>query len=272
MIKKMLAKIIFNFFQTFIKLLAVRSKKDAILMNKIINVANFHIGRGFSGPDTLEIEVKSLLSFFNKDDQLIVIDGGAHHGNYTNLFKKNFPNATIHCFEPSNTNFEILESKFRSDSSINVYNFGISNMNSIGELFYEKDGSSMSSLYKRKLDHFDLNFDKSQQVKLVDLESFSKKNFKNLNIDLLKIDIEGNELLALEGCGELIKNIKVVQFEFGGCNIDSKTYFQDFWYYFKENNFSIHRLTPHRLLEINDYSEIEEYFKTTIFYAKNNSF
>ena len=35
------------------------------------------------------------------------------------------------------------------------------------------------------------------------------------SIDLCKIDIEGNEMNALIGAGDLIENIKLIQFEFG---------------------------------------------------------
>ena len=49
-------------------------------------------------------------------------------------------------------------------------------------------------------------------------------------IDLLKLDVEGNELLALKGLSDSIEYIKIIQFEFGGSNIDSRTYFQDFYY------------------------------------------
>lgn len=53
--------------------------------------------------------------------------------------------------------------------------------------------------------------------------------------------------------------IKVIQFEFGGANIDSRTYFKDFWKFFYYNNFSLFRITPLGLLRINNYSESDEY-------------
>lgn len=35
-----------------------------------------------------------------------------------------------------------------------------------------------------------------------------------------------------------------VTFEFGGCNIDTRTYFQDYWYFFKTFGFRVFRITP----------------------------
>lgn len=49
-------------------------------------------------------------------------------------------------------------------------------------------------------------------------------------IDSLKLVIEGHELAALQGCSTLLTKGKInyIQFEFDGCNIDSRTYFHDF--------------------------------------------
>ena len=53
-----------------------------------------------------------------------------------------------------------------------------------------------------------------------------KKN-KFSKIDLLKLDVEGHELYLLSA-KKFISKISVIQFEFGGCNIDTRTYFRDF--------------------------------------------
>jgi len=85
------------------------------------------------------------------------------------------------------------------------------------------------------------------------------------------MDVEGSELKILEGMGIFIKKIKLIQFEFGGCNIDSRTFFQDFWYYFKKNNFDLFRITPTGPKKIKEYSESDEFFRTTNYIALNNN-
>ena len=62
---------------------------------------------------------------------------------------------------------------------------------------------------------------------------FIKKKLRNQEIDIMKLDVEGHELDVLEGSRKTINSIKLIQFEFGGCNIDSKTFFQDFYYFLK---------------------------------------
>ena len=76
---------------------------------------------------------------------------------------------------------------------------------------------------------------------------------------------------VLNGFGDLIFNTRLIQFEFGGCNIDTKTYFQDFWYYFLDKNFLIYRITPRGPKLLNFYNEIDEFFLTTNYVAINKT-
>jgi len=67
--------------------------------------------------------------------------------------------------------------------------------------------------------------------------------------------------------GGALKEIQIIQFEFGGCNIDTKTFFQDFWYFFKENGFAIYRISPKGPLLLDKYREADETFRTTNYVA-----
>ena len=87
----------------------------------------------------------------------------------------------------------------------------------------------------------------------------------------MKIDIEGMEYSALLGLGGSISYIKVIQFEFGGTCIDTRIFFQDFWYFLTKNKFKIFRITPFGLYEINSYRESDEFFSFTNFLAVNQN-
>ena len=85
-------------------------------------------------------------------------------------------------------------------------------------------------------------------------------------IHFLKLDIEGNEYNALLGAEKMLKAKKIdfIQFEFGGCNIDSRTYFQDFWYLLKDD-YNFYRILKNGLHPIKNYSESLEIFITINF-------
>ena len=82
-----------------------------------------------------------------------------------------------------------------------------------------------------------IEFDYSEQVNVTTLDAWTDKN--KMNPDFIKMDVEGHEYEVLSGGMKVLESVKVIQFEFGGCNIDTRTYFQDFWYFFKEKRFEI---------------------------------
>ena len=137
------------------------------------------------------------------------------------------------------------------------------------------EGSGLASLSKRRLDHFNISMDVVETVNTIRFDEFL--SFDDVPeipeiIDYVKMDVEGHELSVLKGFGSFIDKVKLVQFEFGGCNIDTRTYFQDFWYFFKEKNFSLYVITPYEgPQKINEYKESSEFFTTTNYIALNNN-
>ena len=76
---------------------------------------------------------------------------------------------------------------------------------------------------------------------MVSLQEYLKKNQEIEIIDLIKIDIEGNEYEAIKGLGSSIKMVRVIQFEFGSLLLTQKFLFQ-FWTLLTENGFEIFRM------------------------------
>ena len=224
-------------------------------------------GKGW-GSETVKEEVDICLLLLRKKPT-IFIDVGANKGEYTKYIKSKLKNIQCHLFEPSETNFLFLKKIFFNFDDVNINNLGLSDSNSIADLYFNKAGSGLASLTKRKLDHFNIKFDKSEKVNLVRFDNYWLD--ENLIIDFVKIDVEGHELDVLKGFGKFINRTKLIQFEFGGCNIDTKTFFQDFWYFFTEKGFLLYRINPRGYSIIPIYSEEEEFFQTTNFIAVNKS-
>jgi FkbM family methyltransferase len=200
-----------------------------------------------------------------------IFDVGANQGQFLNLVRNHIAtdDFKIHCFEPGRGTYRILLENAGNDERVILNNIGIGKERGEATLFYDSVGSGLASLTKRNLNHFNMDLNESETVEIDTIDNYCSQNMID-RIQLLKIDIEGHELDALLGADRMISSqaIDIVTFEFGGCNIDTRTYFQDFWYYFKDFNFSIFRITPAGYLHpINDYKEIYEQFRTTNFIA-----
>ena len=152
-----------------------------------------------------------------------------------------------------------------------MLNIAISNKNEESTFYSYGKGSMQGSLIDQDFSYLNLKNDIKQSVKVKRIDTLFEK-FNLDAIDLCKIDVEGNEIKTLLGAGEKIRKIKIIQIEFSRASIDSKTFFKDFYKFFKDNNFKIYRITPSKLQKITNYDESLEYFRVSNFVAVNNDF
>ena len=175
------------------------------------------------------------------------------------------PQATIFAFEPSSVARRSLENRFMGDSSVTIVPFALGSKNSKETLWSDTPGSALASLTKRRLEHFGTDFSQTESVEVITLDSWAGST--KVVPSLIKIDVEGHELDVLKGGFRTLALAQVIQFEFGGCNIDTRTFFQDFWYLLTEAGFQVHRVSENGPIRISQYSELDECFRTTNYLA-----
>lgn len=222
-------------------------------------------GFGF-GSNSIGMElrmVKKLLGYAPN----AVVDIGANKGLYTQAVLRMNPQCKLVLFEPSSTNVKILNELFATASEVRLISKAVSDKSGRLDLFADEPGSGLGSLVERDLKSFGLEHKSLEKVEVTTL----KQSLPPIIFDLWKLDIEGNEFKALIGSSDLIRKVRVVQFEFGGANIDSRTYFRDFFELFTSNGFEIYRISPLGLTKISSYSERMERFITTNYLAKNKN-
>lgn len=227
-------------------------------------------GKGI-GSSSIAIEVGSAISLLKslRIDNPTVFDVGANIGLYTEVFLKLMPKALIFAFEPSTGAQKAFENRFNNHANVHLIPIALGNKNQTLNLYSDENGSGLASLTKRRVEHFGIKFSYVERVKCQRLEDWSMEH--DTYPDFIKIDVEGHELDVLNGADSLLSKVSVIQFEFGGCNIDTRTFFQDFWYCFISNGFLLYRVTLSGLIAIQSYSEEDEYFLTTNYLAVNKS-
>jgi hypothetical protein len=101
-----------------------------------------------------------------------------------------------------------------------------------------------------------------EKIKLLTIDGYcERKGIKQ--IDLLKVDVEGHELAVFKGMTQMLKQdaIKIIQFEYGGCNLDARVYLADIWSFLEAYGFKFYKLYPEGAHRIIKYSQQLETFK-----------
>jgi FkbM family methyltransferase len=137
-----------------------------------------------------------------------ILDIGANCGYYSMHFALKYPLGKVYAFEPVPYTYELLEKNIFLNNFKNIltFNFGFSNKKQKEVVYFYEKGGGNSSLQ---------NLSDREDVKKVicnfeTLDSFFKERIET--IDFIKCDVEGAELLVIEGGIELIKKEKPILF------------------------------------------------------------
>lgn len=200
------------------------------------------------------------------DTDAVIFDVGANVGVYTAAALNRFPAATIYSIEPSPTAFRTLQDlAARYPGRCRPFNLGLSDRFGDATLHTDKPGSTLASLHDRQIREFQ-DSGLGETVSLTTLDGFCADNGLD-RIHFLKIDVEGHEIAVLDGARGLLdrRSIDFIQFEFGGCNLDSRTFLRDFWG--RLDGFAMCKIVKDGLYRLSSYSEFDEIFAYQNFLA-----
>lgn len=137
-----------------------------------------------------------------------VIDGGAYIGDTALLFYLLFKESRIYAFEPMERNFEVMQKlieKYRTTDRIQPLCAGLSDKSGSAALSARQDtvldaGASIGN------DIQDGASRKASVIRLTAIDELAKK--ESLQVGLIKLDVEGWEMAAVEGARETIMTQK----------------------------------------------------------------
>ncbi|MBI4525309.1 MAG: FkbM family methyltransferase [Deltaproteobacteria bacterium] len=196
-------------------------------------------------------------------DCKVVFDVGANVGEWARLVLELNPKVRLHCFEPSRATFDKLLSQ-RFPANVLCNDFGLSSTKRQEKLFVFSEGSGMNSLYRRQglEDRGITPQDREEVITLRTLDDYcSEQDIQR--IDYLKLDVEGHELEILRGGQRLLSDgrIGLIQFEYGGCNIDSRVFLKDLFDFTKDFRYEFYKILPQELQRVAAYSQQFENFQ-----------
>ena len=127
------------------------------------------------------------------------------------------------------------------------------------------DGAGINSLYKRQGLEDGWGLAEQQQaetVRLDTLDDYCQRAGVQV-IDLVKVDMEGHELEVFKGAAGMLAQgkIKRIQFEYGGCNIDSRVLLKDLFEFLLPYGYAFYKVFPRELRRVPRYDQRLENFQ-----------
>lgn len=144
-----------------------------------------------------EIFTSEIYKFKAQNQHPYIIDCGANIGLSVIYFKRLYPQASVIAFEPDPVIFNTL--------SYNINSFGLRHVTLINKALWSKiaswpffsEGSDGGRIARR-----------GDSGNIVHVKTEKLNKYLTKPVDFLKIDIEGAETKVLEGCQNLLLNVK----------------------------------------------------------------
>lgn len=144
-----------------------------------------------------------------KENQLpLIFDIGANIGQTAEEYLSLFENPQIYCFEPDPSTFGKLHELFQNDNKIKCHQLAFNDQAGVGDFFIMGENSGWSSMLQENPNSFTPKNMNSIKVNTSTVDLFCENNEIEY-IDILKIDIQGAELKALQGAQTMLEQHKI---------------------------------------------------------------
>ena len=229
----------------------------------LVAVLNAILGKGGGSGWDQAHQIRALVGKIDLRQGLVVFDIGANNGKWATDLAKHLPEADYHLFECAPYCFEPLERSARSLKKHTIIKKAVSDKTGTAILHLPDMGSGLASIHKRDDTSVSKHHYSQIPVSTVTIDEYADERGLDF-LDAVKVDVEGHELAVFEGAYKRLseKRIGVVFFEFGSANVNSGTFFRDFWKLFNGHEYELYRVLPGgATLSISHYDDSLEYFR-----------
>lgn len=176
----------------------------------------------------------------------VVIDGGAHLGDMVESFGTLLPRAEFHCFEPDPTLWEKLERKFAGSPRVHVVQAALGDLAGKAKFNINVSRPTNSLLPSTESLQPDLKqlcqLVEQVEVEITTIDEYCRANLIE-HVDVIKLDLQGYDYLALKGAETTLEKARVVLVEvlfkeiYQGCHC-----FQDILALMRKSGFDLYTL------------------------------
>lgn len=213
-------------------------------------------GKGAGSGWDIDAEVTAALKFIQPC--ATVFDVGANKGEWSRAIQARVPGLRLFLFEPQRACAPYLNIE-----GARLTQAAVGETDGRAILHSPADAAGNASLHRRGDTYFAEQTFVPTEVPVVSIDAFIEAHGINL-VHFMKMDIEGHELFALRGASRALATgrIRALAFEFGSGNVNSRTFFRDYWDLLTGHGYELYRILPRgRTLPITRYDEDLEYFR-----------
>lgn len=176
------------------------------LTKSVVNKAGYDLHRRANSTFGQDAYQDQMTILQNVEVQTI-FDVGANKGQTTAVYKTLFPGAVIHSFEPFADTFAELENIYAGDDHVRPHRLAVTDSSGTGNFHVNRSPFTNSLLSATE------EGDEYQNIAVVAVTTTTLDDFCTLQeieeIDILKMDIQGTELMALKGAAEKLRRASV---------------------------------------------------------------
>jgi len=195
------------------------------------------------GDDLLGMQVQIL----GRDSELAIIDAGAQNGHTSAEYLDTFPRCRVIALEPASSNFATSSNRLAPYGyRVSLLPFGLSGHDGTAELHLTSHDGSHSLLPIDDVRYFDSTIWNTgkEKIQTVTLDRLCME-YEIEALDILKMDIQGGELMALQGAKAMLERgaIRLIALEvlFRPLYSDQPT-FWDIEHYLRGYGYAFHGL------------------------------
>jgi FkbM family methyltransferase len=202
-------------------------------------------------------EIKADLNLlFTPNEKLVIFDIGACEGEDSIRYSRMFPNALIHLFEPRPDNLKKINQNLGDFKCTSIAVSSLALSNAAGEAtfylssvkpdeaknasdwdFGNKSSSLLPPSQKLKEHTSWLEFKDQLVVQTERLDTYCAAN-EIERIDLIHMDVQGAELMVLQGAGQMLQHIAAIWLEVEAVELyKNQPLRQDIEHFMSEHNF-----------------------------------
>jgi FkbM family methyltransferase len=184
-----------------------------------------------------------VMKIFSKYHPACIFDVGANKGDWCRMVSRLCPSCAIHAFEIVPATYMVLEKNTKDLQNIILNNVGLSSEEGVVSVSIGRDPLIATGCKIADMQLHDEYYSQEIQCNARTAAAYLKEKAIE-SVDFLKIDVEGMEFKVIQGFADRIKNVRVVQFEYGIFNIASHDLLSDFCWYLKRNGFVVGKIFP----------------------------